>query len=208
MDKNTKGLDAVILEDLYELVHGERETNRKNYQMWCDSCQLSRENPEEFYKQESESGLAIFDDPPKGWGKEQLYCWAVGYNRGRQIETGNINGILRIIKIGLEELLDKSNFGFKKECPTLSQVNNHQQSTLMGKWILNYKVENEEVFGQSPACVCLKVEKNKIKYFDGDDNKWKIFTKKEQKLIVEYMPLNAMGLPSAWTRIKDEEKIK
>lgn len=200
-EESLTGLDAVSLEELYRIVSYQRETYWRYNMLWHQNSILNDLNPEEFYKRESQSGIAMFDDPPKGWTKDQLHKWALGNTHGREVETGNIFGVLRHIELRLEKLLDKDNFGFRKNCPTLNQVESHSNSTLIGMWILNYKIEDNEMLSQAPICYCLKVEKDKIKYLD--DNEWKILTKKEQKIIVSYMPLSRTGLPSPWSKRKN-----
>ncbi len=199
--KDITGQVAITLEELHRMVSYQRETYRRYYMMWHENWQLHDKDPEEFYRRESESGLAMFDDPPKGWNKEKLTIWALGNTHGREVETGNIFGVLQHIEWHLEKLLDKSNFGFRKECPTLSQVKAHCNSTLVGIWILNYKIEDNIAIVQAPASYCMEVKNEKIRYLDNNE-KWKTLTKKEQKLIVSYMPLSRTGLPSPWPKIK------
>jgi len=204
-EKNLAGLDAVTLEELHRIVSYHRESYWRYYMMWHNNWQLNDKDPDEFYRRESESGLAMFDDPPKGWTKDQLHKWALGNTHGREVETGNIFGVLRHIEWRLKQLLNKDKFGFRTECPTSHQVESHRCQSLIGMWILNYKVKNNNMISQAPLSTCLKVENGKIRYLD--DN-WKIFTKKEQKKVVSYMPLSQTGMPSSWAEEKIQEVEK
>jgi hypothetical protein len=203
-EKKLDGLEAVTLEQLYSIVSTYDEDYWRNYNFWHKRSNLSYENKEEFYKLESASGMAKFDDPPEGWGKEQLFLWALGNVHGREVETSNISGVLRFIKYRLKELLNKEQFGFREKCPTLYQVEVHSDRSVLGMWILNYKLKDHDFFSQFPQSTCLKVEKDKIRYFQGDE-KWKVLTKKEQNKIASYMPLSSSGLPGTWPKEKNEK---
>ena len=200
MSEKLSGLESLTLEELHRWVSYQRETYWRYYMMWHNNWQLNDKDPEEFYKRESESGQAMFDDPPEGWSKDQLHKWALGNTHGREVETGNIFGVLRHLECRLEQLLNKDLFGFRKECPTTYQVEAHCMSSLIGMWILNYKIEDNPMIPQAPASHCLQVEEEKIEYLDDGD--WKVLTEEEQKLIVSYMPLSRTGLPSAWPEEK------
>ena len=199
-EKNLTGLDAVTLEELHRMVSYHRETYWRYYMMWHEHWQLNDRDPDEFYKRESESGMAMFDDPPEGWTKDQLHKWSLGNTHGREVETGNIFGVLRHIECRMKQLLDKDNFGFRTECPTPNQVEAHCCQSLIGMWILNYEVKDNDMIPQAPISTCLEVKNGKIRYLD--DYKWRIFTKKEQKKIVSYMPLSQTGLPASWLKEK------
>lgn len=198
-EKSLTGLDAVTLEELHRIISYQRETYWRYNMMWHRNGELDRKDPEEFYRRESNSGLAMFDDPPEGWTEDQLHKWALGNTHGREVETGNIFGVLRNIEWRLEQLLDKDRFGFRKECPIPHQVEAHCCRSLIGMWILNYKVKDNDMISQAPVSVCLETKNGKIRYLD-DNEKWKILTKKEQKLIVSYMPLSSSGLPAPWAK--------
>lgn len=203
-----KKVNAMNVKLLHDIAKNYHDQYWRYYMMWYNHCDLADSDPKKFIKQESESGSAMWDDPPEDWSERDLYIWSKGYVHGRCVETGNVSGIMRIIEMHCKRLMN-DDYGFRDGLPTVEQVNIHNQKTLIGFWMLliDHKSKNDMI-PRYPMLYCMQVEKNKIRYWDGD--KWKNMTKKETKEIISSMPMSQTGIPVSWRSlqkkiVKDKE---
>ncbi len=102
---------------------------------WDGLADLARKDPAEFIRQERDSGSAMWDDPPDGWGEEQLAIWSEGYAHGRAVETGNLWGTMRFLARALELWADRD-YGPRETAPTPAQAREHRDRHICGAWIV------------------------------------------------------------------------
>jgi len=197
---------ALTIDLFHRIVKNQADKYWRYYMMWYDHGNLADNDPKEFIKRESNSGSAMWDDPPEDWSERDLYIWSKGYVSGREVETGNITGELKYLESLSSQLLN-NDYGFKKGIPSLEQIEIHANRNFMGFWIVLIDNEkNNDFIHKFPVMNILQVAKNKIQIWEEDKGKWVNLTKKDQKRMLEFMPVDMTGIPSSWNNLKSRKK--
>jgi len=202
-----KEVNALTVELLYDILKQTYEKYWKDRMLWSRHEDLFDKDYDEFVKQESNSGFAMWDDPPEGWSERDLAIYSKGYAHGRCVETGNIHGVIRSLSWMAEEL-KRDEYGFRDGLPSTEQINSHYNKTLLGFWQLMIKNENENETSfvhQFPVLYCLRVEEGKIQHFDDE---WKEFTEENKKRIITSMPTTTEGIPVSWESLTSKKENK
>jgi len=194
----SKEVNALTTDLLHDILDETQEKYWKDYTYWRRHERLFDKDYDKFVKYEKESGSAFWDDPPEGWTEREMAIYSKGYAHGRSVETGNIQGVIRSLAWMAKELLN-TDYGFRDGLPSIQQIDNHYQKTLLGFWQLMIKNEDGNSFvHQFPVLYCLRVEDDKIQHFD---DKWKEFTEENKKRIITSMPTTTEGIPVSWESI-------
>jgi hypothetical protein len=173
--------------------------------LWHDRCNLGHEDPEKFTKLESDSGSAMWDDPPEDWSERDLMIWSMGNAHGREVECMNASSMLYHLE-HLSSELTNNNYGFREGVPTLDQIEVHSNRNLLGIWMILIAHEGDDFVRRYPVMMLLKVAKKKIQYWNDKTGKYANLTKKDQKEMLEFMPVGDGGIPSSWNKLKFGKK--
>lgn len=212
MMKKPKEVAAMTIKLFHDYVKNQADKYWRYYMMWYNYCDLADSDPKKFIKQESESGSAMWDDPPDNWSERDLYIWSKGYVRGREVECGNVHGIMRQLQSMVSEMMNKD-YGFRDGLPTNDQVQAHTNRTLTGFWMLmiDNKKGGNDFIRSYPSLHTLQINDDKLQYWGvggkKGEGKWRNFTKKDKKEILSGMPLTTNGIPCSWDKLK-MKKIK
>jgi hypothetical protein len=204
--KKLKETAAMKVKLFNAMVRNHSEQYWRYYMMWHERGNLADTDLEKFTKLESESGSAMWDDPPEDWSERDLAIWSMGNAHGREVECGNVSGMMMQLEELSSELIN-NDYGFRKGIPTLNQVEMHAHRNLMGFWmVLIDNKGNDDFVTRFPVMEILQVAKDKIQIWDESKGKYINLTKKEQKRMLEFMPVNMGGMPSSWNKLKTGKK--
>ncbi len=203
--KKLKETAAMKIGFFNTMIKHHAEKYQRYSSLWHDRCDLGYADPEEFTKLERDSGSAMWDDPPEDWSERDLMIWSMGNAHGREVECMNASSMLYHLE-SLSSELTNNNYGFREGVPTLDQIEVHHNRNLLGIWMIMIKHEGDDFVRRYPVMMLLKVAKKKIQCWDGEKGKYVNLPKKDQKEMLEFMPVGDNGIPSSWNKLKFGKK--
>ncbi len=202
--KKLKEVASMTIELFHNYVKNQADKYWRYYIMWYNHCDLAESDPDKFIKQESESGSAMWDDPPEDWNERDLYIWSKGYARGREVECGNVHGIMKQLESLSAKLLN-TDYGFRDGMPSIEEVEIH--GYFVGFWMFLYKNPDKNHFiPHYPMLYILQVKNNKIQHWSSENEKWEKIPEKDIQDLIKTMPVTVDGIPVSWKNLKKKKQ--